>query len=151
MRGTLLQEKTNAFRMEHRSTQGSLFFTTTPPNPHILYPQTLQPLDLCSSKLLAHTSDKQEEWGSLVVSLHRGLKQRRVPVLCLRQGSQPPAIKPPPANSSQAELQSQAVTLNVLSASWTYLGGCFKPAWCWLNRIPFCQERAGWTGGAVTS
>lgn len=31
MRGTLLQEKTNAFRMEHHSAQGSLLFTATPP------------------------------------------------------------------------------------------------------------------------
>lgn len=40
MRGTLLQEKTNAFRMEHHSPQGSLLFTATPPQPHILYPET---------------------------------------------------------------------------------------------------------------
>lgn len=53
--------------------------------------------------------------------------------------------------TSICQLQSQAVTLNVLGASCTYLGGCFKPAWCWLNRIPFCQERAAWTVGAVTS
>lgn len=150
MRGTLLQEKTNAFRMKHHSPQGSLLFTATPPNPHILYPQTLEPLGLDCSKLPAHSSDKQEEWGSLMVSLHRGLKQPRVPVLCLRQGSQTPAIKPPLSTQARPN-SSQAVILNTLGASWTYLGGCFKPAWCWLNRISFCQERAGWTVGAVTS